>query len=310
MTRRTLAAALSAPALRATVRGGAALLAVLAALLMLVLPAWAGATVLWKADAESALSNAWAAGNAFDVLSGQGTFTTNAAWSTTTRVTRVTSPVAQGTMAYAMTVVSSDHDFYTTNAQRTEVGQGNPSRTMPTGGDRQFRQGDDMWVAWQLQVPASYPIPTSWVTFTQFKGAGTGNGPFGIYFDGNKLSLGKSQDQTYGNVNIASVWSSPTTTVRDQWIKLLLHVKWSTGSDGSYELWGDLKDGLGFRRLKALTSGWTLKFDPSNLSPVIVHARIGIYRAAVATTSTVYYDGFNASTTRGDATLTAFGESL
>jgi polysaccharide lyase-like protein len=310
MTRRTPAAALSAPALRATVRGGAALLAVLAALLMLVLPAWAGATVLWKADAESALSNAWAAGNAFDVLSGQGTFTTNAAWSTTTRVTRVTSPVAQGTMAYAMTVVSSDHDFYTTNAQRTEVGQGNPSRTMPTGGDRQFRQGDDMWVAWQLQVPASYPIPTSWVTFTQFKGAGTGNGPFGIYFDGNKLSLGKSQDQTYGNVNIASVWSSPTTTVRDQWIKLLLHVKWSTGSDGSYELWGDLKDGLGFRRLKALTSGWTLKFDPSNLSPVIVHARIGIYRAAVATTSTVYYDGFNASTTRGDATLTAFGESL
>jgi Polysaccharide lyase len=105
------------------------------------------------------------------------------------------------------------------------------------------------------------------------------------------------------------VWEAPSQTVRNRWVKLLVHVRWSTGGDGFYELWGDLADGHGFRELKALTSGWTLK-NGSSGGPVDVGARIGIYRSSLAQDGTVYFDGFNVATTRAAATTRAFGEPL
>ena len=222
---------------------------------------------------------------------------------------QVSSPVAQGQRAYAITVRAADRDAYTSGAQRTEVGQNNGARSFPDGVERQMLQGQERWVGLQVQIPANYPTTSSWNALVQFKGEGTGNGPLSWGWANGKLRFTKSQSQTYGSVNDAPMWESPTTTVRDRWIKLLVHVKWSTGSDGFYEVFGDLADGQGFRQLKALTPGWTLKLGSTG-APVRVGARFGIYRYAVAQDSTLYYDGFNVATTRADATLRAFGESL
>ena len=207
-----------------------------------------------------------------------------------------------------MTVRASDRDYYTSGAKRTEVGQNNSARTMADGVDRQMHQGQDRWIGLQVLIPANYPTAT-WNAIVQLKGEGTGNGPIGIYFENGKLALKKSTTQAYGSTTAFKVWESPTATARDVGVKLLVHVKWSTGGDGAYELLGDLADGQGFRQLKALTTGWTLKYGSSG-APVNVGARFGIYRSALAQDTTAYFDGFNVSSTRTDATLRAFGNAL
>ena len=268
-----------------------------------------GGSVVWAGDAEHTLAAEWATGNAFDINSGSATSTLNSAWANGTRVRQVTSPVAQGLRAYAMTVRASDRDAYTSSAQRTEIGQNNAARSFSDGIERQMLQGQERWIAVQLRIPADYPAAASWNAVVQLKCEGSGNGPLSWGWANGKLRLSKSQSQTYGSVNDGPVWESPTTTVRDRWIKLLLHVKWSVNSDGFYEAFGDLADGQGFRQLKPPTSGWTLKYSSTG-QPVRVGARFGIYRSAMAQDSTLYFDGFNVATTRADATQRAFGKAL
>jgi hypothetical protein len=98
--------------------------------------------------------------------------------------------------------------------------------------------GQERWIALQLRIPASYPA-AAWNTLVQLKGAGAGNGPMAIHFEGGRPSLRKSSSQSYGSTNTEPVWTSPSTTVRDEWIKLLVHVRWSADGDGFYELFGD-----------------------------------------------------------------------
>jgi hypothetical protein len=272
----------------------------------LTVPAHASAATLWAGDAEHPLSAEWASGNAFDINAGRATSTLSTAWNaSTTRVRRVTSPVAQGRYAYAMTVRAADRDAYASTSQRTELGQNNVARTFRNGsGDRQMRQGEERWIAVQVRVPAGYPAGR-WTSLVQLKGQGSGNGPLAVLFERGKLRLKKSQNQTYGSTDFADVWVAPAATVRGRWIKLLVHVKWSTGPDGFYELFGDLADGRGFRQLKPLTAGWTLKFA-ANGGPVAVGARFGVYRSAVAMDSTLYFDGFTVAARRADAKANAF----
>jgi hypothetical protein len=272
-------------------------------------PAPAGrGMVIWAGDGESGLADEWATGNAYDINAGRGTFTHRRSWAGTTRVRRVRRPRAQGTAAYALTVRARDRDPYTRGAQRTELGQNNPDRRMPDRVDRQMYQGQDRWIALQLRIPRSFP-KARWNTLVQLKGAGTGNGPFGLALAGGRLILQKSATQKPGSTSLRRVWAQLRHTARDHWIKLLMHVRWSTGADGSYAVFGDLADGRGFRRLRATTRDWTLKYDRDG-HPAAVGARFGIYRAAVRRDATVYFDGFNVATTRAGATLRAFGTTL
>ncbi len=134
--------------------------------------------VIWAGDAESPSSREWATGNAFDVNRGNATSMLSGGWSSSTRVRRVSSPVAQGSSAYAVTVLGGDRDAYTSGAQRTEVGQNNASRSFPDGVNRQMTHGQERWIALQLRIPADFPS-ARWNSLVQLKGAGTGNGPFG-----------------------------------------------------------------------------------------------------------------------------------
>ena len=221
----------------------------------------------------------------------------------------MTTPVAQGEKAYAVTVKAGDQDAYTAAGQRTEIGQNNGARQFGDGtGDRQQRQGEERWIAYQLRLPAG-TVQAGWCALNQNKGAGTGNGPLSLYFENNRLKLMQSGSQAYGSTSIGSIWNAPADTVRNQWIKIMIHVKWSTGSDGFVELFGDLADGQGFRQLMPRKSGWTLKYGADG-GPVTVGSRIGIYRAKTNADTTVHFDGFNVAANRADASLRAFGQSL
>jgi hypothetical protein len=171
-----------------------------------------------------------------------------------------------------------------------------------------MRQGEDRWIALQLRIPGNYPS-AAWNTLLQLKGEGSGNGPFSRDWRNNRLELRKSTTQGYGTTSVATVWQASAPGARDRWVKLLMHVYWSTGGDGAYELLGDLADGQGFRQLKPLTKGWTIKKSGSG-GPVDVGARIGIYRCSLALDATAYFDGLNVASSRDAAPLQAFGRSV
>ena len=248
-------------------------------------------------------------GNAFDVDRARGTPTTDRGWTVSTRIRRVTSPVAQGTFSYAMTVRVGDRDASTQGArangarpEQRRATDGRRSRSSNASGRRAVDRASS------FACPGNLP-DAPWYALVQLKGEGKGNGPFGVYWEDERLVLKKSASQSYGSTRMHNVWVAASPTPRDRWIKLLVHVKWSTASDGAYELLGDLADGQGFRQLKRLTTGWTLKYDSSG-APVNVGARIGIYRLAGPRDSAVYFDGFTVAGTRAAATNRAFGESL
>ena len=266
----------------------------------------APASPIWSANASRTTKEEWAIGNAYDVNWGAGTFMNAASWADSTRIVQTTASGSLG-RAYRVTVKAADRDKYTSSAQRTEMGQGQAGSwyTLPDGSDRKMYAGQDRWIAIRLLIPASY-VSGSWNSITQFKGQGIGNGPMSWGLANGKIIFSKSLSQTYGSVNDAPVWTSPSLTSRDKWLELLVHVKWSMGSDGFYELFGDLKDGGGFRQLKPLTLGWTLKRG-SDGKPVVVGLRAGIYRQTVARDSSILYDSVVVAASRDSATYHAFG---
>ncbi len=261
--------------------------------------------VIWAGDAEAPFSREWASGTAYDVNGGDATSTLEDDWASTTRVKRVSSPVAQGGSAYAVTVRAGDRDHYSSSSQRTEIGQSNP-REFSDGVVRQMKQGQKRWIALQIRVPAGFPEP-DWTVLSQLKGDGDGNGPFSVNWEDGRVLLQKSQSQRYGSTDISPVWTPAARSPHDRWLKLLLHVRWSTGPDGYYELFGAVGDGKGFRRLTPRRDGWTLKRD-SDGGPVNVGARVGIYRSRIAQDATAYFDGVNVARTRAAATRRAFGK--
>jgi len=261
--------------------------------------------VIWAGDAEAPFSREWASGTAYDVNRGDATSTLEDDWASTTRVKRVSSPVAQGGSAYAVTVRAGDRDHYSSSSQRTEIGQSN-EREFPDGVVRQMKQGQERWIALQIRVPDGFPDP-AWTVLVQLKGAGDGNGPFSVNWEDGRVLLQKSQSQRYGSTDISPVWTPAARSPHDRWLKLLLHVRWSIGPDGYYELFGAVGDGEGFRRLTPRRDGWTLK-RASERGPVNVGARVGIYRSRIAKDATAYFDGFNVARTRAAATRRAFGK--
>jgi polysaccharide lyase-like protein len=213
-------------------------------------------------------------------------------------------PPTPHTHAWKTTVEDGDVDYYSSDAQRTEMGMGNPTRRRADGVDREQRQDDVRFIAYNLYIPSSFDSG-DWCALNQNKGnGGSGNGPLGLYIWRGKLDLRKSTSQVTTSETTSSVYLTPRAVPRDTWLRFLIEVKWSTGSDGYYAFYGDIGDGRGFQTLLSRTSGWTLK------NSITVHSRLGIYRQAIRGTHSVYWAGFNVADTRADATTFAFGRSL
>jgi hypothetical protein len=217
------------------------------------------------------------------------------------RVSRVTTPTAQGRYAYRSTIQDGDD----CDGERAEVGQGNP--LSESGEHRLFREGQDVWISWQMRLGPTFPLDAqTWQSVVQLKQLGSLGTPvvnvdaaFGQWrlnvADGNGVSDGGR-----------TLWAGPAT--RETWAKFTLHVRFSPDpARGFIELYGDLADGLGLRPLLVRTPTWTMKRDPQTGEAVRSHVRLGIYRnPEISGSAEVFYDGLTVATTREAAERNAF----
>jgi hypothetical protein len=216
-------------------------------------------------------------------------------------------PRAQGRYAYEVRI--GDSCF----GERAELGQALPGRSgFPT-----FKEGDDRWISYQVQIPDQYPQPTSsqvsnpWNVTMQLKQIGdasSGQVAAGIYLEQSKwiLYMSRYSDPRMGYVSDRYVLGPLT---RNVWAKFSLHVKFSPDpSVGSIEVWGDLAGTGHMTRVLREVHHVTMKKDPADLTKTLSSAaRIGSYRNPNITgTAVSYYDGFTIATSRSAAEANAF----
>lgn len=299
--------ALQHPAHRGTV------VSALAAIAIVVLATLAGALVpsvsraappnpslLWKADAESALASEWASNSSLPVAA-------SPAAPDPTRIAQ--DPFrAQGAKSYRFELRDGDDSF----GERAELGQAMPTSTGFE--NRLFRAGEDRWISMQYYLPADWSDEDTWQTVFQIKpSTGGGGGPVigmdagrnRLMFYGNSNVWGSTDGNIFDGAGTLPGASYPLT--RSDWIKLTWHVVFSADpAVGSLEAFGDLADGQGMRTLVPRRQRATMKYLDGVMDPV--HLRVGIYRDPLMTqTESLYVDGVSVAKTRAAAEKSAFG---
>jgi hypothetical protein len=253
--------------------------------------------VLWRAGASRPLIDEWAS---FTEAGRRG-----ATISSTSRPSRISQVTKKGRRAYKFTVLAGDRDHYTTNAQRTELGQGNPSRDFSDGtGGRQMRAGQERWVAERILIPRGAPTGDSGDGFfvvNQFKMAGPGGPAVALSFEENRLVVSRAEKRVRTSAGSMDLGRTPVVP-RDRWVSILWHIRWSQAGDGLIEFFADL-DGKGLRRFVRYR-GWTLK-RPIPSQPLTVHPRIGIYRRTIRRDTSIYFSGFDVAKSRAGAASSA-----
>lgn len=262
-------------------------------------------TVIWKADCSASTGDEWARLNAADQSGGAAI---DPSIYTGTRVAQVPAqpffPTASSTAkCYRVTMAGTEPLWTQSYGARTELGQHNGG-TAPPGVDRKMYEGQTRYIAFQMYVDSSYAA-SGWAEASQMKCDASGNGPISFGVEGGHLNLQKSNDQTYGNVNVTRTSYGANALPRNTPIKVLLGVFWTKNSNGWYLVKGDLADGQGYRTLTPQTTDWTLKNGQGNTGSCVVGATICIYRQATSGTSDLHFYGFNVSDTMADAEATA-----
>ena len=246
-------------------------------------PATASASVEWAADAERPWNDEWA----------------NYSCESGDRISRVSSPKAQGEHAYRIEVRDGDDSY----GERCELGQGNPTRD----GFPVHQEGQERWISYQVRLPDEYPVNTpEWNNIFQLKGAGNGGPPVNMAVrDGRFLLLNSPENSS--TCCERELWSGSAT--RNRWVKFTLHVKFSPDPNVGYvELYGDL-DGSGQKLLMSKKNTYTMKRDASGRT-VPSHSRIGLYRnPTISGSAHAFFDGFTVATDRASAERRAFGSS-
>jgi hypothetical protein len=254
--------------------------------------------VLWRADGEQSLVDEWA----------EYSTTANCAVTSDTVTTdnnafRESSVKAKGAYGYEFVVNDGDNCY----GERAELGQALPSRSDFTA-SRLFNNGDDRWISFQVRLGSDFPVNTPhWNAIAQWKQlVSTTVVPIPM------VTL-QVHDGAFYLERAAGTASSNATTIptrlataaTDRWVKLSMHIKFSTDpSVGFVEIYGD-PDGTGMRQLKSLEHFSTLATDASG-NPVPSHSRFGIYRnRTISGTAHVYYDGYTVATTHSAAEANA-----
>src|SRR5438552_3399231 len=139
----------------------------------------------------------------------------------TSRVKQVSSPVAQGSHAYLLTLHDGDQSW----GERCELGMGNP--TGP--GFPLFHEGDDRWMSFQVYLPSDYPINTpNWNVIFQIHQQGDGGcPPIALHVEDGQFKLFNSSSPNYV-LDTNEKWHAPAHA--NMWAKFTLHMKFS-GSD-------------------------------------------------------------------------------
>ncbi|HEY4592943.1 MAG TPA: polysaccharide lyase [Thermoanaerobaculia bacterium] len=197
----------------------------------------------------------------------------------------VTQPVRRGRYAARVTLAPGD---IAASKERAELKVGDQDLERVRGG-----QGGEMWYGWSVLIPADYADPPGdqFQILAQWhhrpaEGAQSGararvSGPppltlhFTFYEGKHLLSLiGRPSPQTPRRTLAAR------PVRKGEWIDLIFHIRWSTGSDGFVEAW---LDGQPFTTGKI--------YGPTLYRPVSNYLRIGLYRGrGIPTTNHVFID--------------------
>lgn len=119
----------------------------------------------------------------------------------------------------------------------TQAGSNERTEVTADYGSINANEGNDMWYAWSTQFSQTFPATHSWGLVSQFKSGGGSSPPMGIYVDHGTNLFGLTVNTYSDTTNFTSkkIWS--TTTTRDVWHDIKLHVKWSASDSGFVELW-------------------------------------------------------------------------
>lgn len=260
--------------------------------------------VLWSADGSAPLEDEWASFATDDVCWTRGpAITAPGRVSARIHVSRRIRP-ANTAASYEFQLVDEDD----CSGERAELGQGNPAK--PGMADRQFRRGDDVWIAYRFLVPSrAVPVVSTWQCLGQLKAAGPGGPVLCPSLVDDRLGLWRMRSTAQRSVGLESLWEAPLPVVKDRWVAYLYHVVFDPDPNvGHLEFWADIADGAGLQRRVSARSIPTMKVRPDG-APAPVHARVGIYRDAAATgEARIHFAGYAVATTRRAAEQAAFGE--
>lgn len=256
--------------------------------------------ILWSADGSRPLHREWASyATATHCWKRDNAFTAPGADSSRARLGPRDGP---GRPAYVFRL----HDGDDCSGERTELGQGNPSR--PGFERRVFRRGDEVWIGYQLLIARETARVSTWQCLGQLKPEGVGGPVLCPTLVDDRLGLERASSTELESVGTETVWRARAPVAKDRWLKLLIHVRFDPDRDAGFvELWADLADGDGLQQRVRKTHDSTMKVGAPNEEPPPVHARIGIYRDREASgPARVYFAGYAVGTTRGIVEEAAF----
>jgi hypothetical protein len=135
------------------------------------------------------------------------------------RFGKVSDPKGSGRKVFRHAMKSSD-PYTAGNVHRVDV--------MPPG--QNLSKGVDYWVAWEMYLPSNTYFANDYSTLMNIHtGAGGISGNFGVGMDKGVLEINR-------NTNYAAFALTPTP-LPDQWVKMMVQFRLSTGSDGYIRAW-------------------------------------------------------------------------
>ena len=173
----------------------------------------AGASVLWRADGEKALSDEWA-----ELSTGLHCAMTSDQVGGDSRAYRTTAMKDKGAGAYAFVINDGDNCY----GERAEIGEANPTRGAMSD-TRLFREGQDDWVSFQVRLGADFPKDTSaWQVIAQWKQLPYSNMPEPYPM----LALQVHNGRYWLDHRGSDTWSGPPA-VLNRWATFTFHIHWS-----------------------------------------------------------------------------------
>lgn len=174
---------------------------------VLLLPAIASASTVWKGDFETGDLSQWSRAQSV----------------ADDRLQVVSDVTREGSKALKVTVRQGDNPI---------AASGNRNEVLYL---TEEAQGSEYYYKWSTLFPDNYPIANTWQLFAQWHQEGCcGSPPLEFYVVGQEMFL------RAGGSDGKIIWSGPL--VRGQWNDFVLHVKWSSDSRvGFVELYKDGK---------------------------------------------------------------------
>ena len=108
-----------------------------------------------------------------------------------------------------------------------------------------------------------------------------------------------------GSGNVAPMNAVPAPLALEVWHELIVHVRWTTDSTGTIEVWHRLQGGGSWVKTVSLrgypTVQWTAEQGPETLAGSVTSDKIGAYRGRADFPLTIWQDGFVRTTSFASA---------